>query len=91
MGLLGSLLKNKDLLKNVSALAGNENIMKAVSSLTANKELMNNLASAKDDNQFKELISTAVDALKDMNLSDAEKKELIDKAKDLIQVFGKKK
>lgn len=97
MGIFDKILSNKDLLKNVesltgnkdllSNLSGNKNLLGAISSLAANKDFTSKLASAKDDKQVQDLINSATAALKDMKLSDDEKKELAAKAK---AIFSKK-
>lgn len=96
MGLFDKLLQNKDLLKNVEALtgnkdllgnlnlSGNKNVMGAIMALASNKDFTSKLAAAKDDKQVKDLINTATAALKDMKLSDEEKKELTEKVKALV-------
>ena len=91
MGLLDTLLGNKDIIKQAEALMGNADIMGILKSLTGNKEFMTKLAGAKDENEMQHLISTAVDALKDKKLTDAEKAELTKQLKNLAGgMMGKK-
>ena len=70
---------------------GNANIMEILKSLTGNKEFMTKLAGAKDENEIQHLVSTAIDALKDKKLTDAEKAELTKQLKNMASgLMGKK-
>ena len=101
MGLLDSLLKNKSLVKNVeqmaknsnilgnlnlSQLTGNKNVLNALTALMANKNFTTKFANTKDENGLKDLLDTAMDALKDKKLSAEEKTELMDKIKSLVNL-----
>ena len=91
MGLFDKLLGNKNIIQQAEALLGNANIMEILKSLTGNKEFMTKLASAKNENEVQHLISTAVDALKDKKLTDAEKAELTQQLKNFAGgMMGKK-
>lgn len=71
---------------------GSGNVMEILKSLTGNKEFMTKLAGAKDENEVQRLITTAVDALKDKKLTEAEKKQLTNQLKNLaVGMMGKKK
>jgi hypothetical protein len=83
MGLLDKLLGNKDIIKQAEALIGNANVMEILKSLTGNKDFMSKLAGAKSENEIQNLITNAIDALKDKKLTDAEKKALSDQLKNL--------
>lgn len=92
MGLLDKLLGNQNIIKQAEALMGNGNVMEILKSLTGNKEFMTKLAGAKDENEVQRLITTAVDALKDKKLTEAEKKQLTNQLKNLaVGMMGKKK
>ena len=92
MGLLDKLLRNQNIIKQAEALMGNGNVMEILKSLTGNKEFMTKLAGAKDENEVQRLITTAVDALKDKKLTEAEKKQLTNQLKNLaVGMMGKKK
>ena len=87
MGLFDKILGSKNIIQQVSALAGNANLMEILKSLTSNKDFMSKVANAKNENEIQHLITTAVDALKDKKLTDAEKAEL---TKQLGNMLGKK-
>ena len=91
MGLFDKILGNKNIIKQAEALMGNADIMGTLKSLTGNKEFMTKLASAKNENELQHLVTTAVDAMKDKKLTDAEKAELTKQLKSLAGgIMGKK-
>ena len=91
MGLLDKLLEKKGVMKQLEAMMGGGNVMEILKSLTGNKDFMTKLAGAKDENEVQHLIASAVDALKDKKLTDAEKKELTNQLKNLAGgMLGKK-
>ena len=90
MGIFDKILGNKNITEQISKLAGNANIASILSQLTSNQDFMSKLSAAKDDNDIQRLISSATDALKDMKLTDEEKKDLMNQLKQVASgLMGK--
>lgn len=91
MGIFDKILGNKNIKEQIENLAGNANIVSVISQLTSNNDFMTKLAAAKDENDMQRLISTALDAFKDLKLTEDEKANLVSQLKKVASGFTGKK